>query len=350
MMIMMMMLMMIKMTMMPIDDDDAVGDDYDDDDDIDDDDEYMMMAIMIVMIMMMMMVMITEIALLSDTMFDEADKDGDGVMSERDLAEMVDKFPNALEALTKNASIWLQPDLRRHQHKSRVREIFSRRYLANNYKKLTFQAVFWVLNIILFAVNAFIYRRENRCIILARGCGMCLNFTSALILLLPLRMCISYLRLTPLCRVLPLDHNISLHKMVGLVIALMTIAHTAGHLGNAVWLTERTNLTVPEILFTTDAKIGWIGHLAPLTGVILDVILLTIVVASRPFVRRSGYFQAFYWTHKLYDPYYILTFIHASNLCLCMNSLYVLTLQVFYWTHKLYVPYFILTFIHAPNF
>ncbi|KAK3691612.1 hypothetical protein RRG08_048730, partial [Elysia crispata] len=80
-----------------------------------------------------------------------------------------------------------------------------------------------------------------------------------------------------------------------------------------LWLTERTNLTVPRILFTTDAKLGWIGHLAPLTGVILDIILIIMVVASRPFVRRSGYFQTFYWTHKLYVPYYILTFIHAPN-------------------------------------
>ncbi|KAK3759988.1 hypothetical protein RRG08_048731, partial [Elysia crispata] len=175
-----------------------------------------------------------EIGLLSDTMFDEADKDGDGFMSEENLGVLVNQFPDALDALTKNASIWLQPDLRqKNQGKSRLREIFSKRYFANNYKKLTFLTTFWVLNIILFAVNAYIYRKHNKYIIFARGCGMCLNFTSALILLLPLRMCVSYLRLTPLSRILPLDHNISIHKMVGLVIAMWTIGHTAGHLGNA---------------------------------------------------------------------------------------------------------------------
>ncbi|GFN95781.1 NADPH oxidase 5 [Plakobranchus ocellatus] len=255
-----------------------------------------------------------EIALLSDTMFDEADTDGDGFMSEENLASMVNKFPNALEALTKNASLWLQSDVNdKKDSRCKCPEMFSRRYIANRYKKLSFLAVFWVLNAALFILNALLYRDSNGYIIFARGCGMCLNFCSALILLLPLRKSISYLRLTPLSAILPLDHNISLHKLVGIVIVVWSVGHTAGHLGNAIWLTERTNLTVPRILFTTDAKIGWVAHLAPLTGVILDVILLIMFVASMPFVRRSGYFQTFYWTHKLYLPYYILTIIHAKN-------------------------------------
>ena len=42
-----------------------------------------------------------EIGLLSDTMFDEADKDGDGFMSEENLGVLVNQFPDALDALTK---------------------------------------------------------------------------------------------------------------------------------------------------------------------------------------------------------------------------------------------------------
>ena len=46
-----------------------------------------------------------------------------------------------------------------------------------------------------------------------------------------------------------------------------------------------------EYLFTTRPNIGWIWGLAPLSGVILDVILAIMIVLSMNFVRKSGYFQ-----------------------------------------------------------
>jgi len=59
--------------------------------------------------------------------------------------------------------------------------------------------------------------------------------------------------------------------------------------------------------------VGWLLDLAPLTGVLLLVLLVVMVLLSLPCVRRSGYFQLFYWSHKLYWPYYILTVVHATH-------------------------------------
>ena len=46
-----------------------------------------------------------------------------------------------------------------------------------------------------------------------------------------------------------------------------------------------------EYLFTTRPNIGLLWGFAPLSGVILDVILVIMVVLSMNFVRRGGYFQ-----------------------------------------------------------
>ena len=43
--------------------------------------------------------------------------------------------------------------------------------------------------------------------------------------------------------------------------------------------------------FTTRPSIGWISGFAPLSGVILSVILLSIVICSMQWIRRGGHFQ-----------------------------------------------------------
>ena len=57
----------------------------------------------------------------------------------------------------------------------------------------------------------------------------------------------------------------------------------------------------------------WPWGFAPLSGVLLLVILLVMVVMSQSFVRKSGYFELFHWCHKLYIPFYVLFIIHAPN-------------------------------------
>jgi len=61
---------------------------------------------------------------------------------------------------------------------------------------------------------------------------MCLNFNTVLILTFILRHFITMLRRLGLSKVLPLDHNISLHKLTGKIILFFSLAHTLGHLLN----------------------------------------------------------------------------------------------------------------------
>ncbi|CAF1266116.1 unnamed protein product [Didymodactylos carnosus] len=67
------------------------------------------------------------------------------------------------------------------------------------------------------------------------------------------------------------------------------------------------------MIFTTTWGVGWVKGSAPLTGVILCLILSVIIICSMQFVRRGGHFQIFYWTHLLFLPFYIVLIIHAAK-------------------------------------
>lgn len=65
---------------------------------------------------------------------------------------------------------------------------------------------------------------------------------------------------------------------------------------------------------TTDPKLfGLIPGCANPTGIALAVILFVMFICSQPFVRKSGSFEIFYWTHLLYIPFWILVIFHGPN-------------------------------------
>ena len=49
------------------------------------------------------------------------------------------------------------------------------------------------------------------------------------------------------------------------------------------------------------------------TGVVLIVTLTIMFVCSLPFVRRSGHFEYFYFTHLLYYVYFVAIILHAEH-------------------------------------
>lgn len=67
---------------------------------------------------------------------------------------------------------------------------------------------------------------------------------------------------------------------------LVIVAADDDHVMNAT-----SDLETWQVLFTTDAGIGFVGASAFITGWILDGVLVVIVVCSMPFVRRSGHFE-----------------------------------------------------------
>lgn len=171
------------------------------------------------------------------------------------------------------------------------------------------------------------------------------------ILILMLRQCITFLRTHGFNSILPLDHHIYLHKMVGVTIGVMSVVHTVAHLLNfgkiywsiyhnmlaiyfyvctcvcicvfvytyvgikREWYVAFTSLvilmsglvvindqvlnsshyTMFEWLLTSRPGLfGLVSGVANPTGVALIIILFIMILCSMPFVRRGGSFEVFY--------------------------------------------------------
>ena len=92
--------------------------------------------------------------------------------------------------------------------------------------------VYGVINVVLFTLSAVRHRHSNGYVMAARGCGMCLNFNCAVVVLPVLRKCITRMRTSKLAKYLPLDENIRFHKLIGCTIVLQSVVHTGAHLAN----------------------------------------------------------------------------------------------------------------------
>ena len=117
---------------------------------------------------------------------------------------------------------------------------FSGNYWRNNKQFLTFLYFILLTNMVLFVTRAYYFKDfsmlsgavPNPFYMLSRANGRCLNFNSMIILVLVLRYTITKLRELGLSNLLPLDHNIYLHKSVGYIIFLQSWFHTICHLIN----------------------------------------------------------------------------------------------------------------------
>ena len=156
-----------------------------------------------------------------------------------------------------------------------------------------------------------------------------------------LRQCITFLRTHGFSSVLPLDQHIYLHKMVGVLIGVLSLVHTLMHLLNFgelfILLVEnlkglqnalcrilflsifqtgmivihdevlnKANYTMSEWLLTSRPGLfGLVGGGANPTGVALIIILLIMSLCSMPFVRRGGCFEVKYKTKRMQIQIYI---------------------------------------------
>uniref|UniRef100_A0A8C2ESL1 NADPH oxidase 1 n=1 Tax=Cyprinus carpio TaxID=7962 RepID=A0A8C2ESL1_CYPCA len=170
----------------------------------------------------------------------------------------------------------------------------------------------------------------------ARAPAAVLNFNCMLILLPVCRNLLSLLRGSFICcgRTMrkQLDKNLTFHKLVAYMIALMTAVHTVAHLLNAEWYTNsfqgqygplagnlsmlddsselkttylnpvRSNSTTPTLLvFTT---------IAGLTGVVITLALILMITSSMEVIRRS-YYEVFWYTHHLFIIFFAGLVFHG---------------------------------------
>ncbi|XP_013910660.1 PREDICTED: NADPH oxidase 5 [Thamnophis sirtalis] len=211
-----------------------------------------------------------------------------------------------------SAASWLKPPTA--PRKSQIPHILSPVYWYNNKNKLLLLGSYACVNIILFTLAALKQAGSGLWIVVARGCGQCLNFNCAFILVLMLRRSLTWLRTTWIAKVLPLDLNVILHQLMGYIVGALTLLHMGAHIINFVRLSQaKGGYRLWEYLFTTRPGIGWIHGTASLTGLLLQLLTSLMLVCSTTLVRRSGHFEVFYWTHLFYIPIWVLLIVHGAN-------------------------------------
>ena len=126
---------------------------------------------------------------------------------------------------------------------------FSKSYIKNNIRAVVFYTIFTLINVALFILSAVRYRSSNGFVIVARGCGMCLNFNCAFIVVLMLRSSLTKLRSTRAGGYLPIDQGIYIHKMVGWVVTVQSLVHTGAHLGNLCEFDRNSNISIFVICY-----------------------------------------------------------------------------------------------------
>nr|XP_033775411.1 NADPH oxidase 5 isoform X1 [Geotrypetes seraphini] len=245
-------------------------------------------------------------------LFEAADKDNSGSITFEELKEELESFPEVMENLTISAANWLKPPT--SEKKRQTPRYLTPSYCHNNRNKLLFLSCYVSVNILLFSRAALRHSEAGQWIMLARGCGQCLNFNCTFIVVLMLRRCLTWLRTTWVVRIFPLDQNVILHQLVGYAIFILSVLHTGAHLANFVNLTLNKNgYQLWEYMFTTRPGIGWISGTASVTGLVLQLLICLTTLCSSPFVRKSGHFEVFYWTHLSYIWVWVLLVLHCPN-------------------------------------
>ncbi|XP_041846751.1 NADPH oxidase 1 [Melanotaenia boesemani] len=174
----------------------------------------------------------------------------------------------------------------------------------------------------------------------ARAPAAVLNFNCLLILLPVCRNLLSLIRGSFVCcsRTMrkQLDKNLSFHKLVAYMIALMTAVHTIAHLLNVEWF-NNSRQGVYDELSTALSNLGDTGDttylnpvrkkdidpqqipiyfvfttIAGLTGVVITLALILIITSSMEVIRRNN-FEVFWYTHHLFIIFFAGLVFHGAG-------------------------------------
>ena len=149
----------------------------------------------------------------------------------------------------------------------------------------------------------------------AKGHGRCLDILCNLIFLPVLRNLSSWLRTTPMGRVLPVDDNLYFHKLIGLLVAFSFTGHITFHYIDFIWhSTTGSGKTLISQLF-----MNWTGISGHLILLCMTLMMLTGIEKFRrqrwgiPLTKFkfSGH-SLFVRIHKLWAVLLVLLWSHST--------------------------------------
>lgn len=226
------------------------------------------------------------------------DKDNDKRLSYKEFAGEVRKHPGLFELITRSEARWIvqAPELLTPFRERRGLWQRLSRQLNNRLAPLTCLALWTIGNVALFVAAAIRYQESGGWVMVARGCGACLNFNGALILVPVMRRLLTRIRQARMLTVLPVDDAIAFHRLVGHAMFIFALVHTGAHLMNY----HMGGYDIVEPLWTVPAATSG-----------LYLLLLFGLMWGFSFLRRSKKFELFYFTHWLYVGWFALLLLHG---------------------------------------
>jgi predicted ferric reductase/Ca2+-binding EF-hand superfamily protein len=239
-----------------------------------------------------------------DALFEASDHNRDGRICFDEFASVFAGYPELLDRVTGANSVFRAL---KHEDVGGSRdadEISGFRRVANWVEEhgivVLFLILYVLINLGLFGSALMRYRAAgaNGFIQLARGCGACLNFNGALILVPMLRHFLTWIRAQRFGRFVPVDDVVGFHKLIGHVIFGFAVVHTLAHFGNYV--------VAPQSFFGL-----LFGSKPGLTGFFLMLTTWLMWTFALEPIRRAGHFQLFHSVHLLYWLFFALLLVHG---------------------------------------
>nr|XP_043620155.1 putative respiratory burst oxidase homolog protein H [Erigeron canadensis] len=277
--------------------------------------------------------------------FDMCDKNGDGLLTEEDVKEVLimSASANKLSTFKRQAGTYaalimetLDPDhygyiemwqletllktmatpkatrmnpddtsdlaktMIPEDYRDPMRKFFTKVFESGleNWKVYWVLFLFWEMNIALFMWKFHQYALMpsfevlGYCSCTAKGAGETLKFNMALILLPVCRRTLTSIRGTFLGKLLPVDENINFHKIIALAIVIGTIVHTVAHMAcNFIHLSTCPNNQFMRVfgnLFATQPSyMDLVLSIPGLTGIIMIMLMSICFLFATSSFRRN---------------------------------------------------------------
>jgi len=161
----------------------------------------------------------------------------------------------------------------------------------------------------------------------ARAAALVLHVDVGIILFTVCRNMISFLRCTPLNRVIPFDKNITFHKAIGWSLLFFSLVHTFAHYVNLYELSQSKLADQSYAWYMFLSGPGWTGHVM--------IVVLILMVATALDKPKSKNFERFWYTHHLFLFFFGCWTIHGAYCMVRPNAApFCNNIAVFwkYWT------------------
>eukprot|EP00834_Sanchytrium_tribonematis_P003899 NODE_169_length_14535_cov_0.769881.p1 type:complete len:794 gc:universal NODE_169_length_14535_cov_0.769881:5376-2995(-) len=161
-------------------------------------------------------------------------------------------------------------------------------------------ALFWIYYAT-YTNRVAVYELFGPFLGIAKGAAAIINFNSSLLLISMSRKFLTMIRSSVLSNVMPFDHSIEFHKVLGIMTVLSAILHVIAHIYNYLFIYGNLNLSTLYLLTRSVPGI---------TGLVLEVLFFLALTGGMSKVKQT-HFEIFYYSHYLWLATYVVTIPHG---------------------------------------